>query len=430
MERNLRPRTTVSNYQESDVEEEMDYGIPVSTTSSEVVNSVIMSSSMAGPLSSTLITSTSVTMTTDFVMSPLSTLSVTDLQRQVQQAREEFQKKQLSAELRRLREATANIDLPDLASSDVLHVAVDPLVSTSRALLDPPSLTAVPREPTLDLPTLRTDPTLVKSASAKIKKLGLADTRRRRERSSSTSSSSSSASTFSDTSSSSSEDRKSKKKKKKTHSKKKKSGKFLKPSSKVKVEQDWPQAFLSLKYVTKAKRYEALSQSEFVAGYASILEQPKLPSSERQARIAHLRQLMYLATTHRWSSVLEFHATVLHEIERGHLQWTDSFDSIMAQFLASYASQGQPSLHRNTSLSGVRSGAPPTYFCRAFNYGVCSKTAPHSDIVNNKSVTVQHICAKCYMTNRTSQFHSESSPACPSGVSTSSNPTTIPATSG
>ena len=52
MERNLRPRTTVSNYQESDVEEEMDYGIPVSTTSSEVVNSVIMSSSMAGPSSS------------------------------------------------------------------------------------------------------------------------------------------------------------------------------------------------------------------------------------------------------------------------------------------------------------------------------------------------------------------------------------------
>ena len=90
MERNLRPRTTVSNYQESDVEEEMDYGIPVSTTSSEVVNSVIMSSSMAGTSSSTLITSTSVTMTTDFVMSPLSTLSVTDLQRQVQQAREEF----------------------------------------------------------------------------------------------------------------------------------------------------------------------------------------------------------------------------------------------------------------------------------------------------------------------------------------------------
>ena len=95
MDRNLRPRTTVSNYQESDVEEEMVYGIPVSTTSSEVVNSVIMSSSMAGTSSSTLITSTSVTMTKDFVMSPLSTLSVTDLQRQVQQAREELQKKQL-----------------------------------------------------------------------------------------------------------------------------------------------------------------------------------------------------------------------------------------------------------------------------------------------------------------------------------------------
>ena len=44
-----------------------------------------------------------------------------------------------------------------------------------------------------------------------------------------------------------------------------------------------------------AKKYEVLSTGEFIPGFASIFEQPKMASSERQARIACLHELMYLA---------------------------------------------------------------------------------------------------------------------------------------
>ena len=442
----LRTRTSM-NYNESDELVAASSFFPelVHTTSSTTSTiSMTSSSPIASPAVTTLVSATNVSSASDFVAvrtSSFSSLSLTDLRRQVQIARDELERKKLLTELHDLVATSVTYEVPRTTSFTPGAVSwttarIEPAftapfsrceVPMPSSRVEPPILSEPHHETPLapeshvsralpissiDLAALRADHTLAKEVDKQIKDLGVVP--RRRDRSSSSSSSDSSRSSFSDSSSSSEDKRKSKKKSKKRSSRrKKKSGKFLKPSSKVISEQDWPQAFLSLKYVTKAKKFEQLSLAEFVAGYSAILEQPSLRSSERKARIEHLRQLMYLATTHKWSSVLEFHACILTEIERGHLKWSDSFDSLLSHFLASQGASSQN--HQRSSNSGAKSGSSSsTFFCRNFNNGTCNKGQSHTDMVNGKLVTVQHICSECYITHRTSEHHSKSSPGCPS----------------
>ena len=109
------------------------------------------------------------------------------------------------------------------------------------------------------------------------------------------------------------------------HAMRVKSGKTAKITSRIRHPQIWPHSELSLLHVTKNISYDELTIEEFTAGYCAILSSSSTSVSEKDARIVHLRNLMYLAIQHEWSSVREFHVAVLLEIERGHLQWGDSF---------------------------------------------------------------------------------------------------------
>ena len=71
--------------------------------------------------------------------------------------------------------------------------------------------------------------------------------------------------------------------------------------------------------------YEDLSMADFVAGYVQILQCKELSPTELSERHKHLVSLMYLALQFEWTAVLSFHGGVLLEIERGLLQWGDSF---------------------------------------------------------------------------------------------------------
>ena len=104
-----------------------------------------------------------------------------------------------------------------------------------------------------------------------------------------------------------------------------KSGKTAKIASRVVRRQFWPHSELSMGYVTKDIGYDELSLEEFVAGYSAILLLPQVSSHERLHRTEHLGALMYLASIYEWPAVRSFHAVVLLEIERGRLNWGDSF---------------------------------------------------------------------------------------------------------
>ncbi|MCH2416897.1 MAG: hypothetical protein MK195_09080, partial [Acidimicrobiales bacterium] len=238
--------------------------------------------------------------------------------------------------------------------------------------------------------------------------------------SSSESESSSEESSESDSSKRSSKNKKkqSKRREKKSKAGKHRSGKSKKLTSYVKYPQKWPHSHLSLHFVNKDKKYEDLSISEFCAGFSAILE----VSSEQQkvARISHLKELMYLSTTHHWKNVLSYHAACLLEIERGHLRWGDSFQMLQSTTLAGgflrnpsssrggFQSQSNQNRDRASSSDEGR-----IIFCRNFQRGNCHQSRDHYGQYNGANQLLKHICATCWLTNRQVSPHSENSETCP-----------------
>ena len=167
-------------------------------------------------------------------------------------------------------------------------------------------------------------------------------------------------------------------------------------TSRVKYPQEWPHSNLSLHFISDKKRYENLSIEEFCAGYATILENIK-DSRVRKFRIQHLKELMYLSTRYNWTCVLDYHAACLLEIERGYLQWGDSFQSLQITtlaggFLPQHTNSRNGSTQHNRNKS---SGDGPIMFCRNYQRGNCAETDDHFGDFNGSQRFLRHICATC-----------------------------------
>ena len=99
-----------------------------------------------------------------------------------------------------------------------------------------------------------------------------------------------------------------------------KSGREAKATSEVLYPQRWPHSFLCLTRPQLEVKYEELTLAEFIAGYAQILLCKDISPLERTERKKHLVSLMYFAQQYEWSTLLNFHGSVLLEIERGQVQ--------------------------------------------------------------------------------------------------------------
>ena len=211
----------------------------------------------------------------------------------------------------------------------------------------------------------------------------------------------------------------------------KKSGKSKKLTSLVKFPQEWPHSYLGLHFVDQDKTYDSLTMAEFCAGYVSILEsieQERL----RKFRLAHLRDIMYLATQYQWQCVLKFHAACLLEVERGNMRWGQSFQVLQNATLAggfiqnhssSFGRSGSFSNNNSNSNNFQRSfnnnnqsmrNGERICFCSRFQNGSCSQQSDHNGFLNGESRFLRHICATCWLTNRRRAAHPANSDTCPS----------------
>ena len=206
-------------------------------------------------------------------------------------------------------------------------------------------------------------------------------------------------------------------KKKGKSKKKKKSGKNKKLTSSVKHPQEYPHSNLKFHFVGKEKKYDELSIAEFCAGYMSIVK--SCERAQRQARIDHLEELMYHATTRPWKSVLNYHAACVLEIERGNLKWGDNFQmhglqSITLSETFSHNSRGGNSA---TKQSGEKFSAndnrAPIRFCKNFQRGTCQFDRDHYGLLNNERHYLKHICGNCWVHLKKQSPHSEQSDTCP-----------------
>ena len=186
-------------------------------------------------------------------------------------------------------------------------------------------------------------------------------------------------------------------------------------TSRVKYPQEWPHSNLSLHFISDKKKYEDLSIEEFCAGYATIVENIK-DRKLKKYRIQHLKELMYLATRYNWTCVLNYHAACLLEIERGYLQWGDSFQSLQITtlaggFLPQHAVGGQTGSAQRNRIKN--NGDGPIMFCRGYQRGACTETDDHFGDYNGNQRFLRHICATCWLNQRKKAPHPENSEDCP-----------------
>ena len=219
----------------------------------------------------------------------------------------------------------------------------------------------------------------------------------------------------------------------------KKSGKSKKLTSLVKFPQEWPHSYLGLHFVDQDKTYDSLSMAEFCAGYTSILESIK-DEKLRRYRMAHFRDLMYLATQYQWRCVLKFHAACLLEVERGNMRWGQTFQVLQNATLAGGFIHNQNSFGRfggsgafnnnsnnntnynnsnfhrgfnNNNNQSMRNGERVS-FCSRYQNGSCNQQNDHNGFLNGETRFLRHICATCWLTNRRRAAHPANSDTCPS----------------
>ena len=203
-------------------------------------------------------------------------------------------------------------------------------------------------------------------------------------------------------------------------SRKHQSGKVKKMTSYVPYPQLWPHTKLSLHYVSQAKKYEELSLAEFTAGYVTIIQQETV-GAVRESRLAHLKQLMYYATTSTWASVLNFHAAFLMEIERGNMKWGDSTHELTFTTLVpkshgqrgggTGSNGGGKDGDSNNNKAGGQNNS--VSFCKAYQKGSCTHTSDHNGLLFGRTRFLRHICANCWQEKKTFAAHPDTSPDCP-----------------
>lgn len=220
-----------------------------------------------------------------------------------------------------------------------------------------------------------------------------------------------------DTDSSSDESSRERSKSKRRH----KSGKSKKLTSNVPFPQRWPETYLKLHYVGKPKDHESLSIAEFCAGFTTILQRTKC-TIEKEARINLLRDLMYFATIYPWSNVLAFHGACIMEIEQGILKWGSDFHHLIHTTLlmpsrsSSRSTGGRTGRGAASSAGGISSGSGAVRFCPKYQRNQCNFDRDHDGMFRNQNCHLRHICAKCWLENKSFAAHPESSPTCPLSV--------------
>ena len=231
--------------------------------------------------------------------------------------------------------------------------------------------------------------------------------KKQRPVSDSDSSSSSESDSDSDSASSSTENCKSKK------SKAKKSGIVSKPTDKVKNPQSFPHNYLQFEYVNKDLKFKQLNFKQLVAGELEIISHFCKNEAENEGRLKLLQKISYYASVYQWSSILDFYAAWLRQIEIGKKSWKDD-----PQVLESAILSGNflPSDFRVSSKTSVKSqnSKPNIWFCYKFQRNKCEeKMSPHSATIRGAVKTVHHICATCLQKDGTQKDHPECSDKCP-----------------
>ena len=199
----------------------------------------------------------------------------------------------------------------------------------------------------------------------------------------------------------------------------KKSGIMMRASDRVDEPQLWPHVALKGEFLAQNLSFHDLDFRSFVSGELEIITSPYLALNERQGRLHLLKELIYLSRGYEWEVIRNVYASVVSKIEIRALSWaqwgSEFTHQIQFALVRQQMDKGQSQVRRKPSAKSVKSAEPEagTYFCREFNQSSCTKGDSHSSTYKGKRVTVLHICAKCWLSDRVRKAHNERDAACP-----------------
>ena len=172
---------------------------------------------------------------------------------------------------------------------------------------------------------------------------------------------------------------------------KKKSGIKRTAADKVREEQDWPHLHVYSGPSRKPAEYEKLTQSEFVQGYISIIQECKSMAT-KELMLQHLKELTEDVADVGFEAVRSLHSVILMEMEQGRLKWADQ---AMFQKLRTthYLHRKVHGNSRKKAQQEVPEAKKP---CADWNGGQC--------LNNSADHTSTHICSYC-MKHYSKKFH-------------------------
>ena len=181
-----------------------------------------------------------------------------------------------------------------------------------------------------------------------------------------------------------------------------------------------PQERLRLEHIRDPIKFDDLDLRLFVSGELNIIERDDISRVEKEGRMRLLKDILFLAGFYEWKGILEFYATVINQVELGIKSWNSSFNEERSLVLLPFAKgpQGKDSNAGSTNKKQSAKKSPEgsetrAWFCRPYQKGECSRQDPHSGWVAGRPVSVQHICAKCYLNDKKKAQHNEKNESCP-----------------
>jgi hypothetical protein len=203
----------------------------------------------------------------------------------------------------------------------------------------------------------------------------------------------------------------------------KKSGIVQKSSDKIRYKQRYPHSQLRYEFVSHDISFQNLDLNLFVAGELEIISDPKTKGSEQTGRLALLKRIMYLNTSHDFKLLKSYYAAVLREIELGSKSWNDDFTYLELVLFNSNYSSSKSSLQQGAKPKKYPSSqyskpfadtdSSPVWFCSAYQRNRCEQKHNHMIVVRGKMHMAQHICATCWIKDKVKLQHPESSSSCP-----------------
>ena len=168
------------------------------------------------------------------------------------------------------------------------------------------------------------------------------------------------------------------------------------PTSRYSDDVKWPEDYVD-RLDGSEPTYENLTQGEFVAGFASIIEEdlPVMLETDKVRRnLYYLRGLMIDSSEVDWPTARAAHKHVLHSIIFGRAKWDDIHGCISAKKEAV-----QRITRMNNSAAAVAKAQPvekSAMPCPMFQSLNCELPFEHSSDCN----TYTHICAFCHRSGK------------------------------